>query len=163
MVATLTCLTDVRAIDGDWEAFCFFFDELVPCVAGLKVWTAAEKSSNLISQAKKVVTVLDEAFTILALENYWPRWMGNEKALWTDSRQGNYQYMGWHDDAYARFDVLCNKINEQRQTESNRALERQYLAKARECQATLGNARNQRAGQLSRGVTIYNELDEEED
>jgi len=157
----LTILKDVRVMDGDWEAFCFFFDELVLCVAGLKIWTAAEKSSKLISEAKKIVTVLDEAFTILALENYWPRWTGNQKALWTDSRQGNYQYMGWYDDAYARFDVLCNKINGQRQTGNNRALEREYLAKAREFQATLGNARNQHTGQLNRGVTIYNELDEE--
>ena len=163
MVATLTDLTDVRALDGDWNAFCFFFDDLVPCVAGLKVWTAAEKSSKLISDPKKVVTVLDEAFTILALENYWPCWMSREKASWTDSRQGNYQYMGWHDDAYERFDVLCNRINAQRKTALNLSLEKDYLKRARETQATIGSARSQRTGQLNRGVSIYNELDDEED
>jgi hypothetical protein len=34
----------------------------------------------LISEAKKVVSVLDEAFTILALMNYWERWTGNGTA-----------------------------------------------------------------------------------
>jgi hypothetical protein len=52
--------------DGDIEAFCYFFDHLVPCVAGRKVWTQREKANKLISEAKKVVPVLDEAFTVLA-------------------------------------------------------------------------------------------------
>jgi hypothetical protein len=33
-----------------------------------------EKASKLISEAKKVVYVLDEEFIILALRNYWERW-----------------------------------------------------------------------------------------
>jgi hypothetical protein len=63
---TLETITDVREMDpnGDIEAFCYFFDHLVPCVAGQNVWT----------QAKKVVSVLDEAFTVLALKNYRKRW-----------------------------------------------------------------------------------------
>jgi hypothetical protein len=59
--------------DGDLEAFYFFFDDLVPCVAGRKAWTLLEKAIELISEAKKVVSVLDEAFVILALMNYWER------------------------------------------------------------------------------------------
>jgi hypothetical protein len=64
--------------DGDIQAFSFFFDELVPCVAGRKVWTLREKASKLISEAKQVVSVLDEAFAILALMNYWERWISME-------------------------------------------------------------------------------------
>jgi hypothetical protein len=63
-------------------------------VAGRKVWTLREKAIKLISEAKMVVSVLDEAFTILALMNYWERWTGKGKtARWTDSKAGNYQYM----------------------------------------------------------------------
>jgi hypothetical protein len=46
-----------------------FSNDLVPCVAGRKVWTQREKANKLISEAKKVVSVLDEAFPILALKN----------------------------------------------------------------------------------------------
>jgi hypothetical protein len=56
---------------------------------------------KLISEAKKVVSVLDEAFTILALRtNYWERWTVNGTARWTYSKVGNYQYMGRADAAY---------------------------------------------------------------
>jgi hypothetical protein len=72
---TLEKITDVREMDpnGDMEAFYSFFDHLVPCVAGQKVWTQREKANKLISEAKKVVSILDEAFTVLALKNYWKR------------------------------------------------------------------------------------------
>ena len=129
----LGTITNVRAmeLDGDRDAFYLFFDELVPCVAGRKVWTLREKATKLISEAKKIVSVLDEAFTILALMNYWERWLHQGTARWTDSRAGNYQYMGWMDEAYNQFDVLCKRIREQRQTAINRKLEQMYLDKSR--------------------------------
>jgi hypothetical protein len=67
---TLERITDVMEMDpnGDIEAFCYFFDHLVPCVAGGKVWTQREKANKLIPEANKVVSVLDKAFTILALK-----------------------------------------------------------------------------------------------
>jgi hypothetical protein len=80
---TLEIITDVREMDpnGDIEAFCYFFDHLVPCVAGQKVWTQREKANKLISEAKKVVSVLDEALTVLALKNYWKRWNNTGTAI----------------------------------------------------------------------------------
>jgi hypothetical protein len=80
--------------NGDIKAFRYFFDHLVPCVADRKVWTQREKANKLISEAKKVVYVLDEVFTVLALKNYWKRWKNTGTAIWTDSRVGSYQYMG---------------------------------------------------------------------
>jgi hypothetical protein len=38
------------------------FKDLVPCVAGQNVFTQREKANKLISEAKKVVLVLDKAF-----------------------------------------------------------------------------------------------------
>jgi hypothetical protein len=99
---TLEKITNVREMDpnGDIKAFCYFFDHLVPCVAGRKVWTQREKPNKLRSEAKKVVSVLDELFTVSALKNYLKRWNNTGMAIWTDSRVGNYQYMGWADAAY---------------------------------------------------------------
>jgi hypothetical protein len=99
------------AMDDDREAFFVLFDILVPAVAGHKIWTPRQKAVRLISESKKVVSVLDEAFTILALENYWARWHEGATARWTDSRQDNYyQYMGWADAAYTCFDQLCTLL-----------------------------------------------------
>jgi hypothetical protein len=80
---TLEIISDVREMDpnGDIEAFCYFFDHLVPCVAGQKVWTQREKANKLILEAKKVVSVLDKTFTVLALKNYWKRWNNTGTAI----------------------------------------------------------------------------------
>jgi hypothetical protein len=149
--------------NGDLEAFYFFFDDLVPCVAGRKVWTLREKAMKLISEAKKVVSVLDEAFTILALKNYWERWNGNGTARWTDSKAGNYQYMGWADVAYVQFDELCKQIREQRQTRLNKKLEQMYLARSRSLLAGGGPHSRRLGGLVERKVEVYNELDSEEE
>jgi hypothetical protein len=56
----------------------------VPFFTGWKVWTQQEKANKFISKAKKVVPVLDKAFTVLALKNYWKRWNNTEMAIWMD-------------------------------------------------------------------------------
>jgi hypothetical protein len=67
----LKIITDVRELDpnGDIEAFCYcFFAHLVPCVPGRKVWTQREKANKFILEVKKVVSVLDKIFTVLAFK-----------------------------------------------------------------------------------------------
>jgi hypothetical protein len=150
--------------DGDLEAFYLFFDDLVPCVAGRKVWTLREKAIKLISEAKKVVYVLDETFTILALMNYWERWTGNGTARWTDSKAGNYQYMGWADAAYVQFDELCKRIREQRQTRLvNKKLEQMYLTRSLSLLARGGPHSQRLGGLIEINIEVYNELDSEEE
>jgi hypothetical protein len=105
------------------------------------VWTLGEKAIKLISEAKKVVSVLDEAFTILALMNYWERWTGNGTARWTNSKAGNYQYTGWADAAYLQFDELCKRIRKQRQTRLNKKLEQMYLVRSRSLLAVGGTCK----------------------
>jgi hypothetical protein len=163
---TLEIITDLREMDlnGDIDAFCYFFDHLVPCVAGQKVWTQREKANKLISEAKKVVSILDKAFTVLALKNYWKRWNNTGTAIWTDSRVGNYQYMGWADAAYVQFDSLCKRIREQRKRASNMKLGREYLARSR-MQLSGGGPHSRRliVGQVETNVEVYNELDSEDE
>jgi hypothetical protein len=158
-------ISNVRGMqpEGDFVAFTMFFDEFVPCVAGRKVWTLREQATKLITKAKKIVSVTDEAFTILALENYWYRWTNKERARWTDNRAGNYQYQGWSDEAYIEFDCLCRRIRKHRATEINKALEIRYREHARRL-LTAGGAQARRveeAGDVH--VNVYNELDSDED
>ncbi len=159
-LTVLTGIIDVRSmeLDGEMQAFNLFFDELVPCVAGRKVWTLREKATKKISEAGKIVSVLDEAFTILALTNYWDRWLNNGTAKWTDSRAGNYQYMGWTDEAYTTFDALCMRIRNQRKSEVNKRKEDLYLDRLRRLLAG-GGAQARREGVvMETSVEVYNEL-----
>jgi hypothetical protein len=92
----------------------------------------------------------------------WQR-NGNGTARWTDSKAGNYQYMGWADAAYIQFDELCKRMCEQRQTTLINILEQMYLARSRSLLAG-GRPHSRRLGGLvERNVEVYNELDSEEE
>jgi hypothetical protein len=68
--------------------FWYFFSVLVPTIAGKKVWTKEMMCSKPI-QESLCVTVTDEAFTVLCIENYWAKWMSNGDSIWRGTRQGN--------------------------------------------------------------------------
>jgi hypothetical protein len=81
------------------------------------------------------VTITDEAFTIVALKNYWGWWFHNQPAQWTDSRQGNQQFMGWSDEAYDCYDEACKLIAKQRGAVASKGLEREFKIQARDMYA----------------------------
>ena len=58
--------------------FFTLFDTMIECVAGKKVWTPKEKVLGPISASGKV-TITDEAFVLLCLENYWEKWRSMSK------------------------------------------------------------------------------------
>jgi hypothetical protein len=64
---------------------------LMPCVAGKKVWTSRDKMACAITDGGKI-TITDEAFTELCLLNYWDKWSTNRPAKWTDARKGNCNF-----------------------------------------------------------------------
>jgi hypothetical protein len=131
-VDDVTKYLDVRAsnVDDDFGPFWTFFDKLVPCVAGVKVWSIKVKIADTIT-GSNCVTVTDEAFTMLALDNYWMRWFHAQPAKWTDSRRGNQQFMGWSDEAYTRYDDACRLIQKQRGTAASKSLEQTFKIRAR--------------------------------
>ena len=118
-------------IEMDFAPFWTFFDKFVPCIVGVKVWSVKVKIAKTITESG-CVTITDEAFTQMALKNYWGRWFQQQTAKWTDSRRGNQQYMGWSDEAYERDDDLCRRIKKQRGTQSSKALEHKFRTKARD-------------------------------
>ncbi len=137
--------------------FNIFFDRLLPCVAGKKVWTSKDKMASYITDGGKI-TVTDEAFTELCLLNYWDKWAENKQAKWTDSRKGNCSFKGWSTDAYQQFDSICKRIRAQRETEESKAMEvlfNEYAMK----QYGRGTKRT-RSGILDDGPEIFNELAE---
>jgi hypothetical protein len=127
-VDDVTLYADVRDsanLVESYVPFWTFFDKFVPCIAGVKIWATKVKTAKTITDSG-CVTITDEAFTILALENYWDRWFHNTSAKWTDSRRGNQQFMGWSDEAYDRYDDTCRRIKKQRDTQVSQNLEKSF-------------------------------------
>jgi hypothetical protein len=106
------------------------------------------------------VTITDEAFTMLALKNYWGRWFHNQPAQWTDSRQGNQQFMGWSDEAYDRYDAACKLIDKQQGTVASKRLEKDFKIQARD---TYANGRVVSCTDISNKQqrVVFDELDVE--
>jgi hypothetical protein len=103
-------------------------------VARVKVWSVKAKIANTINDGG-CVTITDEAFTMLALENYWGRWFHQEPAQWTDSRCGKQQLMGWSDEAYDCYDAACKLIAKQWGTVASKGLEKEFKIQARDTYA----------------------------
>lgn len=161
--ASASVFCNVRKCDAEdnFEPFWIFFDRLVGNIAGKKTWTNRDKVGERISRGGKI-TIVDEAFTILALQNYWPKWFSTTGVLgpakWTDSRQGNSQYMGWHEDAYSKFDQLCRIVQSQRQTAQSKNLELTFQQRATLEYATIGGGSRSRSQRNQPAMLVFNEL-----
>jgi hypothetical protein len=155
--------SDVRGRDSidDKETatrFWWFFNHLVPCIAGKKVWTPAAMVSKTITDGK-CVTTLDEAFTVLCIENYWEKWINKGTTKWTGSRSGNTGFMGWEKAAYDRFVTLCKRIKKQRAETYSKELEKDYMVTALSEYGATGLKVRRSLGEDN--VATYEELDEE--
>jgi hypothetical protein len=132
-----------------------FFDRLMPCVAGKKVWTGRDKMACAITDIGNI-TITEEAFTELCLLNYWDKWSANRPAKWTDARKGNCSFKGWSNDAYQQFDSICNRIQAQRETGKSKAMELVFLDYA--IKQYGGGTKRTRSGILDKGPEIFNKL-----
>jgi hypothetical protein len=100
-------------------------------VAGKKLLANKDKMATTISDSGKI-SVTDEAFAELCILNYWERWTSNKSAQWTYARGGNTHFRGWSDEAYQRFDEICNIIKKQGETRDLKATEEAFLDYAME-------------------------------
>jgi hypothetical protein len=135
--------------------FNLFFDRLMPCVAGKKVWTGRDKMACAITDGGKI-TITDEAFTELCLLNYWDKWSANRPAKWTDACKGNCSFKGRSNDAYQQLDSICNRIRAQHETVESKAMELVFLDYAIK-QYGCGTKQT-RSGIPDKGPEIFNEL-----
>lgn len=144
------------------ENFNLFFDQLVPCCTGRKVYLNRDKVISRISEGGKV-KILDEAFTELCCLNYWNKWRHKGHARWTDSRGGNSHYTGWRREAYVKFDEICKRVRVQREddreAESSKETQFQRFATAK---YGTGQQKRYRGANstVDDGPDVYNELDE---
>ena len=127
------------------KAFNWFFGEFMECVSGKRVWSR-HKYHNLISEAVnrdtgvQIITVSDEAFGLLLLENYLDKWKKKfvakangvvlEKKLdgkYTASSKGNYAFGGWSKAGQKRFNYYVRMVKEDRASAKAKEMETKFL------------------------------------
>jgi hypothetical protein len=66
--------------------------------------------------------------------------------------------MGWHEDAYSKFDSLCRRIQAQRLTAQSQTLEEKFQQKATMEYATLRGGDRAKAKRQEPSMVVFNEL-----
>ena len=115
--------------------------------------------SSRISECGKV-TVTDEAFTEIALRNYWDKWTKNNRpAKWTDSRGGNTAFKGWRQTGYEQFDMACHRIKTAREHGLNETQEAAFMEFAYNKYGAGGSGKKRKRTLDDGGDDIFNELE----
>ena len=128
------------------KAFNWFFGEFMDCVSGKRVWSR-HKYHTLISEAVnrdtgvQIITVSDEAFGLLLLENYMEKWKRKfvakangavlEKKLdgkFTASTKGNFVFGGWSKAGQKQFNFYVNMVKADRSGAGARQMETNFLS-----------------------------------
>jgi hypothetical protein len=171
---TLSSFKGLRSSGLDtFKVFCKF----VRIVYGKKTWD----DECHLKKVSSMVTVSDEAFALLELENFWDGWASvdpdeydkervwdNEKncfvkrkpipGKWTSNPGGSLRYSGWNEEGIAHYNSLFDLVRKDR--EDNAGIDDEYLQYCKETKT--GQGSNKRAkGQeaVTRVVARVEDLD----
>jgi hypothetical protein len=68
------------------ESYAYFCVHFIPAIVGERNWTKLCRATMGVKETfKRLVTVSDEAFALLLLENYWDRWV----AEWEEKKKAD--------------------------------------------------------------------------
>ena len=109
------------------KAYTFFYDCVLRCVVGKTEW---KRMIKLQKPIKDTVSVSDEAYALLLLENGWEKWsaivrdnitcakqLRAMKSVYTRvEREGNTVFDGWSYTGLQQYNNYCYKIIKDRQT-----------------------------------------------
>ena len=136
---TLKNILKLRNYDEDKipDAYIYFVDNFLECVAGKRLWKK-DKTSRLLSSA---VQVSDKAFALLLLENHWDGWLEqlnpgedektNVPAKYT-VKQGTRKFEGWSQEGYKRYNELYEMVAADRLSANGKHFEEEFLRCAKE-------------------------------
>jgi hypothetical protein len=120
--------------EEELEAFEWFFGDFMECVCGKRIW-GIQKYQELISKARDketggiIVTISDEAFGLLLIDNYRAKWISKVEAArrgevprsgerlpgkYTNSKLGNSEYAGWTIQGTNKFNRYFDHVVEDR-------------------------------------------------
>ena len=119
------------------DGYLFFYDCILRCVVAKMRWKHLVRRNQPIDS---LITVSDEAFALLVLENGWEKWTEQykdkttdkkarkeRKSLYTnDVREGNSSFDGWKPEGLDRFNMLVYKVIKDRKSEDGIAFDKKY-------------------------------------
>ena len=137
-------------------AYTYFYDNILRCVVGKKIWKC-----NICRNASitDFVSVSDEAFGLLVLENGWEKWKQIHqekiqhaeekkkiKARYTNAeREGNSSFDGWKSVGLKRYNDLCLEVIKDRRSGEGVYFDEKYCeALVRKCQPVWKRKRRSR-------------------
>ena len=119
------------------NGYYFFYDCILRCVVAKMKWKKLVRKNLPISS---LITVSDEAFALLVLENGWEKQKQHYenklkdvkekkkiKSLYTnDERDGNSSFDGWKPEGLARFNCLVYEVIKDRNSLEGKAFDSRY-------------------------------------
>ena len=116
------------------EAFEWFFSEFLECVCGKRVWGLQKYQQHISTTRDRdtgnmIVTISDEAFALLLIDNYRDKWISKFEASrrgelhrpgekipgkYTNSKLGNTEYAGWTEEGHQQFNKYFDIVEEDR-------------------------------------------------
>jgi len=116
--------------------FFYFCNSIVECVAGKKEWKN-QKSKKLISES--CITVSDEAFAILLMQNSWAKFeyiaehcdfdekKNLPETLFTEKKGRNRKLQGWSETGIDKFNQMCAMVEADRASAAGKLFEADFL------------------------------------
>ena len=144
---SIETLSKLRRSETEEErkAFVWFFAEFMDCICGKRAW-GKQKYTQLISDAsslddpgEKLLTVSDEAFGLLLVENYMEKWvkkfhiqrkglmLGRLDGVYTAATKGNLVFGGWTKQGRSRFNYFCKLVQDDRSSDRSAHVEKEFL------------------------------------
>jgi len=166
--------------DREKRAFFWFFNAFLECVCGANIWRTA-KTTQLVSAARetngsKIVSISDEAFGLLLIDNYFEKWQilaegdvedtepaqqagagtgrGKKKAnsrrpgKYTKKALGHCKYGGWNSNGIQQFNALRKLVEQDRACPQAEQMEKELLAFCRTSAGGKKKADNNQDNQL---------------
>jgi len=166
--------------DREKRAFFWFFNAFLECVCGANIWRTA-KTTQLVSAARetngsKIVSISDEAFGLLLIDNYFEKWQilaegdvedtepaqqaesgtgwGKKKAnsrrpgKYTKKAMGHCKYGGWNSNGIQQFNALRKLVEQDRACPQAEQMEKELLAFCRTSAAGKKKADDNQDNQL---------------
>ena len=115
----------------DAKTFAIFCNAFLSCTVGKVTY----KERVMEERISSFVTISDEAYTVVYLENCYNRWLaeanGSEEDThpekkWTSAPQSVTLYKGWDEDGIKRYNKLFKSITNKRKEEESKCLETNF-------------------------------------
>ena len=137
--------------DREKKACIWFFDSFLECVCGTTAWNNA-KTKQLVSEARdqsglKVVSVSDEAFGLLLIDNYSEKWRKRATEItpiegedpgrkrtktagkYTGKAKGQCKWGGWSSEGISQFNYLRKLVKADREADKSNEAEPKQMEK----------------------------------